>query len=152
MPGYDHAIKPGQVTDGLSNTFIISEKLVRSDKYDEGGVSDDRGWSDGYDPDTVRLAAVPPLSDDDTSVCQNSNASIANLCIGNGSVSPVVFFGSAHSGGVSAVYADASAHFLSFDIDHLVFNALATRDQGENDRYEPALDLKIISPTLRPRH
>lgn len=131
VPGYPTAVKPQQISDGLSNTFIISEKLVRSDNYTQGGVSDDRGWSDGYDPDTVRLAALPPLSDDDTSICQNSTASIQNLCVGVGSTSPVIFFGSAHSGGVSTVFADASAHFISFDVDHLIFNALATRANGE---------------------
>lgn len=131
VPGYPTAVKPQQITDGLSNTFIISEKLVRSDNYTQGGVSDDRGWSDGYDPDTVRFAGLPPVSDDDTSYCQHPTAAIQNLCVGVGSTSPVVFFGSAHTGGVTTVYADASSHFISFDIDPLIFNALATRENGE---------------------
>jgi hypothetical protein len=132
VPGYATAIKPGQVTDGLSNTFIISEKVVRSDKYEGGDVSDDAGWADGYDPDTVRFSGVPPISDDDTAICQNSNLSIQRLCTGFGGTSPSLFFGSAHSGGVSAVYADASAHFISFDIDYQIFNALGTREGAEN--------------------
>jgi prepilin-type N-terminal cleavage/methylation domain-containing protein len=143
VAGYMRAIKPGQVTDGMSNTLVISEKLVRSDLYsglnpnpsnpnDLGLVSDDRGWSDGYDPDTVRFAGVPPISDADTAICQHpTNASISNLCLGNGNTTPVLFFGSAHSGGVSSVYADASAHFISFDVDPIIFNALATREGGE---------------------
>jgi hypothetical protein len=137
MPGYDRAIKPGQVSDGMSNTFIISEKLVRHDLYeglhpDGGGlVSDNRGWADGYDPDTVRFAGLPPISDNDTSMCNSPIAAIRDTCIGNGNPSPVIWFGSAHSGGVSTVYADASAHFIAFDVDPLIFNALATRDNGD---------------------
>jgi prepilin-type processing-associated H-X9-DG protein len=43
----------------------------------------------------------------------------------------VLFFGSAHTGGVNAVFADASAHFITFDVDYLVFNAFGTRN-GED--------------------
>jgi len=135
VPGFPTAVKPGQVTDGLSNTLVISEKVVRSDLYEGqaapdpggGGVSDDRGWADGWDPDCVRFTGVPPISDDDTAICRNSDSTIQRTCIGFGGEVPVLFFGSAHSGGVSAVYADASGHFINFDVDHLVFNALGTR-------------------------
>jgi hypothetical protein len=33
---------------------------------------------------------------------------------------------------VNAVYADASAHFISFDVDHRIFNALGTREGAES--------------------
>jgi prepilin-type N-terminal cleavage/methylation domain-containing protein len=131
VPGYDRAIQPGQITDGLSNTMVISEKVVRSDLYDGGGVSDDRGWSDGYDPDTVRFTGVPPISDDDRDVCWNPDNQIMWTCIGNGDLAPVLFFGSAHTGGVNSVFADASGHFINFNVDYLVFNALGTRAQEE---------------------
>ncbi|QEG35446.1 DUF1559 family PulG-like putative transporter [Bythopirellula goksoeyrii] len=141
IPGYPNAIKPAQVSDGLSNTLVISEKLVRSDLYEgqqpappddaAGRVSDDKGWADGWDPDSVRFTGVPPLSDDDQSVCRSSNPAFRRTCIGFGGSIPALFFGSAHSGGVNAVYADASGHFITFDVDHLVFNALGTRDGAE---------------------
>lgn len=141
VPGFPTAVKPGQVSDGLSNTLVISEKVVRSDLYEgqeppapdqgAGQVSDDRGWSDGWDPDSIRFAGVPPISDGDTSVCHNSSSAIRRTCIGFGGDIPVLFFGSAHPGGVNAVYADASGHFINFDVDHLIFNALATRAGGE---------------------
>jgi prepilin-type N-terminal cleavage/methylation domain-containing protein len=136
VPGFPTAVKPGQITDGLSNTLVISEKVVRSDLYDgnpppgeEGGgqVSDDKGWADGWDPDSVRFTGVPPISDDDTNVCRNSNPAIRRTCIGFGGSIPVLFFGSAHHGGVNSVNADASGRFISFDVDHRVFNALGTR-------------------------
>jgi prepilin-type N-terminal cleavage/methylation domain-containing protein len=131
VPGYDTAIRPGQITDGLSNTMVISEKLVRSDQYEGGGVSDDRGWADGWDPDTVRFTGFPPLSDGDTAICWSGNVQLERACIGFGSTQPVMFFGSAHPGGVNAVFADASVHFISFDVEHFIFNALGTRDGQE---------------------
>lgn len=141
VPGFPTAVKPGGVTDGLSNTMVVCEKIVRSDLYEgqeppapdqgAGQVSDDRGWSDGWDPDSVRFSGVPPLSDDDTGVCRSDNSAFRRTCIGFGGDIPVLFFGSAHPGGVNAVYADASAHFISFDVDYLIFNALGTRDGGE---------------------
>jgi hypothetical protein len=141
VSGYPTAIKPGQVTDGLSNTLVISEKVVRSDLYEgqeppdpdkgSGQVSDDKGWADGWDPDSVRFTGVPPISDDDTGVCRSTNSSIRRTCVGFEGSIPVLFFGSAHSGGVNAVYADASGHFINFEIDHRIFNALGTRAGDE---------------------
>jgi prepilin-type N-terminal cleavage/methylation domain-containing protein len=127
VPGFFKAIKPGQIVDGLSNTLVIGEKLVRVDLYEGGGVSDDKGWADGWDPDTVRFTGIPPLSDADQGTCFSSTATIEATCIGQGGSVPAMFFGSAHSGGINTVFADASAHFISFDIDYQVFNALGTR-------------------------
>jgi hypothetical protein len=135
VPGFPTAIKPGQVLDGMSNTLIISEKVVRSDLYEGqaapppggGEVSDDRGWADGWDPDSVRFTGVPPIGDDNGPICWSTNSGIQRTCIGFGGDIPVLFFGSAHTGGVNAVYADASGHFIRFDVDHLIFNALGTR-------------------------
>ncbi len=142
VPGFPTAIKPGQITDGLSNTLVVSEKVVRSDLYEgneppdpdagAGQVSDDKGWADGWDPDSVRFTGVPPISDDDTGVCRNSNPAFRRTCIGFEGSIPVLFFGSAHSGGVNAVYADASGRFISFDVDHRVFNSLGTRAGEES--------------------
>jgi prepilin-type N-terminal cleavage/methylation domain-containing protein len=135
VSGFPTAIKPAQVTDGLSNTLVISEKVVRYDLYEGqeapwpggGQVSDDKGWADGWDPDSVRFAGVPPISDSNADVCFSDNPAIIKTCIGEGGSIPVLFFGSAHATGVNAVYADASGHFVRFDVDHLVFNALGTR-------------------------
>ncbi|MCC6491860.1 MAG: DUF1559 domain-containing protein [Pirellulales bacterium] len=131
VSGYQKAISPSQVTDGLSNTLVISEKVVRTDLYEGGGVSDDKGWADGWDPDTVRFTGVPPISDGDQGVCWNSNSQIQWACIGNGDLMPSMFFGSAHPSGINATFADASTHFISFEIDYLVFNSLGTREREE---------------------
>lgn len=134
------AVKPGQIVDGLSHTFVIGEKLIRVEEY-EGSqgdqrhlAGDDKGWADGWDPDVVRFAGWPPLSDSDEGICKNENRDIANLC---GRETPVgsspdpYFFGSAHSAGMNTAFADGSVQFVSFDIEHIVFNSLATRNGEE---------------------
>jgi len=138
VPGFPRAVKMAQITDGTSNTLVVAEKLVRQDLYEgqpaEGGggaVSDDRGWTDGWDPDSVRFTGVPPLSDSDQGTCWNSNSGIRRTCIGYQGSIPALFFGSAHASGINASFADASCHSINFDVDHLVFNALGTRDGGE---------------------
>jgi prepilin-type N-terminal cleavage/methylation domain-containing protein/prepilin-type processing-associated H-X9-DG protein len=133
--GAPSATKPQEITDGLSNTIVIGEKVVRSDLYEgntdgsgNGSRSDDRGWSDGWDPDTVRLTALPPLSDGDTAICFNADQQVSQYCTGG---QDVFFFGSAHSSGINSAFADGSVHQLSFDIDVNVFNALGSKNGEE---------------------
>jgi prepilin-type processing-associated H-X9-DG protein len=130
-------VKASQIPDGMSNTMVVSEKVVRSDliagamtptpgRY---SYSDDRGWSDGWDPDTVRSTGFQPLSDNDQSVCFNSNVNISRYCTGLDA--DVFFFGSSHSSGINAVFADGSVHPIAFDVDVFVFNALGSRNGAE---------------------
>ena len=52
-------IRFSQITDGTSKTMMISEKFLRTDLYDGESWSDDRGWSDGWDPDTMVIDVHP---------------------------------------------------------------------------------------------
>lgn len=133
--GAPSATKVQEITDGLSNTMMIGEKVVRSDLYEgnmdgsgNGSRSDDRGWSDGWDPDTVRLTALPPLSDGDTSICFNGDPQVSQYCTGG---QDVFFFGSAHTSGINSAFADGSVHQFSFDVDVNVFNALGSKNGEE---------------------
>jgi len=134
VPGGSTMVDPGKVSDGLSNTLVVSEKIVRADLYagnltETGGTSwsDDRGWSDGFDPDTMRLTGIQPISDGD-SLCFAPTT--ARFCTGNGS--EVLFFGSAHPTGINSVFADGSVHQISYDVDGILFNNLGTRNGEEN--------------------
>ena len=77
--GVSRAVKPSACTDGLSNTLLISEKLLRTDLYDGGSWSDDLGWADGWDPDQLRSTGLAPLSDTDP-YCYGA---FGNRCGGN---------------------------------------------------------------------
>ncbi len=115
-------IRPAMVEDGLSNTMAVGEKLVRIDLYDGGSWSDDRGWSDGWDPDSMRSTCMEPFSDSDP-ILQSNNALY-------GESNSVYNFGSAHTTGFNSVFADGSVHLISYDIDPFVFDRLGNRSDG----------------------
>jgi prepilin-type N-terminal cleavage/methylation domain-containing protein len=120
-----YATKPGKVIDGQSNTLLIGEKYVRPDWYAGGTFvySDDRGWTDGWDPDGMRSTCFQPLSDSDP--------------VGNdpnivGPTRDAWYFGSAHSAVFNTVFTDGAVHAIRYEIDVTVFNAFGTRNGEES--------------------
>jgi prepilin-type N-terminal cleavage/methylation domain-containing protein len=125
-------IRFAQITDGSSKTFLLGEKYVRSDLYEGGGKSDDQGWADGWDPDGIRSTCFQPYQDSDGTGFNNPEFQPPNSNMDIfGKDQDVYYFGSAHTGGFNGVFADGSVHTLSYDIDPLMFNALATRAGDE---------------------
>jgi prepilin-type N-terminal cleavage/methylation domain-containing protein/prepilin-type processing-associated H-X9-DG protein len=129
-------VKTSKITDGTSKTFMISEKYIRSDAY-EGPFagtnrnSDDRGWSDGFDGDIMRSSCFLPIHDGD-SIGWGTMARYFDDDPSTPYVLPnVLHFGSAHTGGINAVFADGSVHTISYDVDVVVFNALGSRNGDE---------------------
>jgi prepilin-type N-terminal cleavage/methylation domain-containing protein len=121
--------KMSKITDGTSKTMLIAEKYIRSDLYLGGSPSDDRGWADGWDPDTMRSTGIPPMND----------AEVDNEYTGTPGISSgapcwyTLVLGSAHTGGYNAVFADGSVHTINYDVDIYVHNSLGTRN-GTSDR------------------
>lgn len=120
-----HAAKPAEATDGLSNTMLVGEKLIRADMYAGGTYSDDYGWSDGWDPDVMRSTGFQPMSDSDT-ICFASNVRYCGPN-GTGGDTDVWQFGSAHTSGINAVFGDGSVHHIRYDVDVVLFNAVGGR-------------------------
>jgi prepilin-type N-terminal cleavage/methylation domain-containing protein/prepilin-type processing-associated H-X9-DG protein len=114
-------VKSKQITDGTSKTMMVGEKYIFPNLYDGGSSSDDTGWTDGWDPDIMRSTGVPPLKDGATDKMMSEYTSGAWPWW-------EFHFGSAHPGGINAVFADGSVHTISYDIDLEVFNALGTRN------------------------
>ena len=103
--------------------MMVGEKYVWAEEYEGGDPSDDRGWLDGWDPDTVRTTCTYPLQDSSSNAVSNSDQTY--------------LFGSAHPGGFNAVFADGSVHTINYNIDMYVFNSLGTRggnSKGETDK------------------
>ena len=115
--------KIAKITDGTSKTMMIGEKYVRQDLYGGGCSSDDAGWSDGWDPDVMRSTGIPPLQDSSTDKLTDPSGQPPM-----GTAWWEFHFGSAHSGGFNAVFADGSVHSIDYSIDLNVFNALGTRN------------------------
>jgi prepilin-type processing-associated H-X9-DG protein len=122
-------IRFAQITDGTSHTFLLGEKYVRSDLYEGAGKSDDQGWADGWDPDGIRSTCFQPYQDSDPIGFKfeplNGNMDIF------GKDQDVYYFGSAHTGGFNGIFADGSVRTLNYDVDVVLFNALATRAGDE---------------------
>jgi prepilin-type N-terminal cleavage/methylation domain-containing protein/prepilin-type processing-associated H-X9-DG protein len=125
-------VKMSKITDGTSKTMVVSEKYVRSDNYEAGPArnSDDRGWTDGWDADQMRLTCFVPIRDSDPIGWDPglSNYFGDNFPAAQFGVYNVYQFGSPHTGGIQAVFADGSVHSVSFDIDVTVFNSMGTRN------------------------
>jgi prepilin-type N-terminal cleavage/methylation domain-containing protein/prepilin-type processing-associated H-X9-DG protein len=109
-PRYGTATRMAQITDGASNTMMYSEKWLNSDRYDSGDWHDDRGWTDGYDPDVVRSTALLPRADSPTDIGYSPFA-----------------FGGAHPGGMNACFGDGSVHYIPYDVDPIVLNRWGNR-------------------------
>jgi prepilin-type N-terminal cleavage/methylation domain-containing protein len=125
VPDVPPPTKQEQITDGASNTMMAGEKFVRPDLYDGNSASDDRGWADGWDPDTMRSTGFPPLQD---TLVGTTGGVLEDLY---GYEADVVNFGSAHAGGFNAVFADGSVHTIPYEVDLVLFDRLGDRQDGE---------------------
>jgi prepilin-type processing-associated H-X9-DG protein len=124
-PGSKTAIK--EFKGGTSHTLLFAEKYVQPDYYYNaqdagdnerlimGDNSDTARWTGMLDP-TGAAATVPapPLRDRPGLSYYNN-------------------FGSAHPGGINAVFCDGSTHTLSYDIEPMVFLVLGKRAKAGTD-------------------
>ena len=125
VPGNPRPTKVAKITDGASKTLLIAEKYTRPDFYPGGTPSDDTGLTDGWDPDIMRCTCIPPLNDGDTNPPFTGNIGDNP---GTDGIWEIFVTGSAHSGGMNAVFADGSVRTVSYDIDVYVLNAAGTRN------------------------
>jgi prepilin-type N-terminal cleavage/methylation domain-containing protein/prepilin-type processing-associated H-X9-DG protein len=134
-----------KITDGSSKTMLIAEKFLVPAVYETGGTpwnaGDDAGWADGWDCNNVRTTLFTPRSDSDLSQVPGRPSSAGSspqeqidAIFGPSGACDNVgdwAFGSSHSGGINAAFADGSVHFINFDIDPETFNQLGHRHDGE---------------------
>ena len=107
-----------QITDGASNVMLIGEKRLVISKYDTGAWHDDRGWTDGWDPDTMRSTMFPVAVD-----AEEPDTAVS---------APLPYaFGSAHAGGINCIFADGSVHTIGYDVDREIFSLLGNYGDGE---------------------
>jgi hypothetical protein len=117
--GFYTPISFEHITDGSSNTLVLGEKRIQPSLYDFKEWYDDKGWTDGWDPDTLRSTHCRPAPDQDM-----TGSSPGRDAIGYS-------FGGAHSELFNAGFADASVRSVRFDIDVELLNKLGHRSDGE---------------------
>jgi prepilin-type N-terminal cleavage/methylation domain-containing protein len=115
--GFYRKISFGKIPDGSSKTLVVGEKKLIPSLYYEGTWHDDRGWSDGWDPDTLRCT-----------ICTIGRDS--ELVDANESTIAGYRFGSTHASAMNAAFADASVRAIDYSIDQELFNSLGHRMDG----------------------
>lgn len=102
-----------EITDGTSQTYMVGEKYVSPDRYEDGiSLADDQGAWQGDDLDMNRNTEVPPVQDQP-------------------GVELLYSFGSAHPATWQMAMCDASIRGLSYDIDADVHWRLGHRSDGD---------------------
>ena len=109
------AVKPTDVTDGLSNTVVIAEKAVSNRQYSPRVWDwwELPGWAHNADWPNMRLLGnwIPMMPDSQyPRISWTNNANGANWYWEPG-------FGSNHTAGVNALFADGSVHMLNFSMN-----------------------------------
>jgi hypothetical protein len=89
-------VTAGDCPDGLSNTLMLAEKRLNPHEYVTGAWHDDRGWTDGWDPDIIRSTAMRVGQDTDTVgdtgyMIGSAHANVFVGCFGDGSVRPISY-------------------------------------------------------------
>jgi prepilin-type N-terminal cleavage/methylation domain-containing protein len=110
----------GKIPDGASKTLLLTEKRLQPQNYLVGDWHDDRGWSDGWDPDTVRSTAYPMGPD---------------VAAGQAGLNEREFgftIGSAHPAGVHVARGDGSVDSIEYGIDPQLFNRMAHRNDADS--------------------
>jgi prepilin-type N-terminal cleavage/methylation domain-containing protein/prepilin-type processing-associated H-X9-DG protein len=138
---YRSEIKPAQITDGTSKTYLVGEKFLSPDMYEElpaGGnarYGDNQGVYSGYEWDNHRVAWKPNLPNDPgTTVDELSyqpRQDVAGVDEAN-----IYAFGSAHAGGLNMAMCDGSVQTISYDISRDAHRSLANRMDGQTANIE----------------
>lgn len=102
------------ITDGLSNTLMVSEKRLNRRYLGQPQSNDYIGYTAGWENDVVRSTDQTPRPD-----YNGEDDGREDL------------FGSSHPGRFNAVFADGSVHTISYSIDPTVFNYLGNRSDGQ---------------------
>ena len=119
--GSTSPITLSKIKDGTSSTILIGEKRLIPAQYGSGAWHDDRGWTDGWDPDTLRLTSAPFGPDYRAQADQNS-----------GTVGDIGYhFGSAHATGMNTAFADGSVKFVPYTMDRVNFQRMGHRSDAQ---------------------
>jgi len=102
------------ISDGTSNTLLVSEKRLNLADLGKAQPDDNEGYTAGWDEDTVRSTAGAPVQD-----------------FRGTAPDPAMRFGSSHANGINAVFADGSVRAISYSVSRAVFANLGNVADGQ---------------------
>lgn len=106
-------VRYGQITDGLSKTYLVGEKYLAVERYKNGhDPGDQEHIYAGFNDDTQRSANLLPLRDTKVDYHQDQ-------------------FGSCHPTSWNMAFADGAVRPISFDIFLEVHHRLGSRNDGK---------------------
>ena len=106
-------VKMSHILDGTSNTYLIGEKYLDPNNYENGvDWGDDASYYTGVDHDNHRWAYQEPAQDQQGFEVQ-------------------FIWGSAHPGAFLMAMCDGSVHAIPYEIDLLTHSKLGIRNDGE---------------------
>jgi prepilin-type N-terminal cleavage/methylation domain-containing protein/prepilin-type processing-associated H-X9-DG protein len=107
-------VRIADITDGLSNTLMVSEKRLNWRYLGQPQGNDYVGYTAGWENDVVRSTDEPPRPD-----YNGDDDGGEDL------------FGASHPGRFNAVFADGSVTSISYSINPTVFSYLGNKSDGQ---------------------
>jgi prepilin-type N-terminal cleavage/methylation domain-containing protein len=119
--GVHFVIKPTDITDGTSHTYLVAERYLSPDVFDTGiSASNDQGWDEAYDFDVVRWT-----TNDNPAAGTLSTYQPARDRTGEDNA---YRFGSSHALIFNSVFCDGSVHPIRYSIDLETHRRLGARN------------------------
>ena len=107
-------IRPDDVADGFSTTYLLGERYIDGNHYETGATgSDNETWVTGTNNDMIRSGGWAPKQD--VAGWNNGGALI---------------FGGPHAASFSMGLADGAVRWIRYDIDPTVHRSLSHRSDG----------------------
>jgi prepilin-type N-terminal cleavage/methylation domain-containing protein len=106
-------VRIAEITDGTSNTLMVSEKVLNLRDLGSRQGDDNEGYTSGWDEDSIRSTEYPPIPDFYGETWDHERR-----------------FGSSHPAGINAVLADGSVRSITFAIHQHTFKCLGNKSDG----------------------
>lgn len=114
-------VKPNQIVDGSSHTYLAAERYICPDVYNTGiSATNDQGWISAYDFDVCRWTVNDNPPSGTTSIFQPRRD--------QSGYDDAYNFGSSHPYIFQAVFCDGSVHSIKFDIELETHRRLGCRN------------------------
>ena len=118
-------VKSRQITDGTTYTYLLGEKNVDPNHYEDGQTgNDDQSMYNGYDKDNLRsaMAWYPGF--------ENQGVPVNPPVPDTPGIEYDWYFGGPHPGGWVALFCDNSVRFLSYDLKPDIHQSFGSRKDG----------------------